>query len=105
MTRITDEIIETGDVKHAFLGITGRDQLDRLDDGSLKPAGAVVITSEPDTAAERFGLQPGDVIIGFDDNEVRTMQDLVENFLTFRVANELMRSRFDLINTAIRERI
>ncbi|MBT8198143.1 MAG: PDZ domain-containing protein [Acidimicrobiia bacterium] len=85
MTRITDEIIETGDVKHAFLGITGRDQLDRLDDGSLQPAGAVVITSEPDTAAERFGLQPGDVIVGFDDNEVRTMQDLVIGLRHYRV--------------------
>ncbi|MBT8211761.1 MAG: S1C family serine protease [Acidimicrobiia bacterium] len=85
MTRITDEIIETGDVKHAFLGITGRDQLDRLDDGSLVPAGAVVITAEPDTAAEQFGLQPGDVIVRFDDNEVRTMQDLVIGLRHYRV--------------------
>ena len=42
---------------------------------------------------------------GNDRDLERTMQDLVENFLTFRVANELMRSRFDLINAAIRERI
>jgi flagellar basal-body rod protein FlgB len=42
---------------------------------------------------------------GNDRDLERTMQDLVENFLTFRVASELMRSRFDLINTAIRERI
>ena len=42
---------------------------------------------------------------GNDRDLERTMQDLVENFLTFRVANELMRSRFDLIGTAIRERI
>ena len=35
----------------------------------------------------------------------RTMQDLVENFMTVRMAAQFMRSRFDLINTAIRERI
>ncbi len=54
-------------------------------------------------------LEPkGDNILFHDGNDrdlERTMQDLAENFLTFRVANDLMRNRFDLINTAIRERI
>ncbi len=35
----------------------------------------------------------------------RTMQDLAENFMTFRLATDLLRSRMALINTAIRERI
>ncbi len=35
----------------------------------------------------------------------RTMQDLAENFMSFRLAAELLRSRMALINTAIRERI
>ena len=35
----------------------------------------------------------------------RTMQDLAENFMTFRVAADLLRSRMALLNTAIRERI
>ena len=42
---------------------------------------------------------------GNDRNVERHMQDLVENFLAFRTAAELLRSRFDLINMAIRERI
>ena len=42
---------------------------------------------------------------GNDRDVERTMQDLVENFMTFRLAAELLRSRLDLINTAIRERI
>jgi flagellar basal-body rod protein FlgB len=56
-------------------------------------------------------LQPepkGDNILFHDGNDRdldRTMQDLVENFLTFRVANELLRSRFESINIAIRERV
>ncbi|MCH7571379.1 MAG: flagellar basal body rod protein FlgB [Planctomycetes bacterium] len=40
-----------------------------------------------------------------DRNIERIMQDLVENALTFRMAAEFMRGRFDLINMAIRERI
>ena len=35
----------------------------------------------------------------------RIMQDLVENFMAFRTAAQFLRSRFDLINTAIRERV
>ena len=42
---------------------------------------------------------------GNDRDLERTMQDLVENFMSFRLATELLRSRFELINTAIRERI
>ncbi len=35
----------------------------------------------------------------------RTMQDLAENFMTFRLAAELLHSRMALINLAIRERV
>ena len=35
----------------------------------------------------------------------RIMQGLAENFMTFRLASDLLRSRFALIDTAIRERI
>ncbi len=42
---------------------------------------------------------------GNDRDLERTMQDLVENFLTFRTATELLRNRFDLINSVIAERI
>ncbi len=40
-----------------------------------------------------------------DRNLESIMQDLVENYSVFRTAAELTQSRFDLINTAIRERI
>jgi flagellar basal-body rod protein FlgB len=35
----------------------------------------------------------------------RHMQSLVENFVTFRFAAQMLRNRFDLLNAAIRERI
>jgi flagellar basal-body rod protein FlgB len=40
-----------------------------------------------------------------DRDPERIMQDLVENFSAFRAAADLLRSRYELINTAIRERI
>ncbi len=42
---------------------------------------------------------------GNDRDLERTMQDLVENFLTFRIATELMRNRFDLLRSVIAERV
>jgi flagellar basal-body rod protein FlgB len=42
---------------------------------------------------------------GNDRDVERTMQNLVENFSTFRLAAQLLRNRLDLINTAIRERV
>ncbi len=42
---------------------------------------------------------------GNDRDLERSMQDLVENFLTFRIATELMRNRFDLIRSVIAERV
>ncbi len=50
----------------------------------------------------------GENILFHDGNDRdldRTMQDLVENFLTFRVATELLRSRYDILHSAIAERV
>jgi flagellar basal-body rod protein FlgB len=50
----------------------------------------------------------GDNILFHDRNDrdpERLMQSLVENFMTFRSATEMLKSQFDLINAAIRERL
>jgi len=50
----------------------------------------------------------GENILFHDANDrdlERIMQDLVENASTFRLAADLLRTRFELINTAIRERL
>lgn len=65
----------------------------------------------PGAELDRIELAPepvGENILFHDGNDrdlERTMQHLVENFMTFRFASEMLRSRFDAINTAIRERI
>ena len=68
-------------------------------------------SSQVEFSRHSMTLRPtptGDNILFHDGNDrdlERTMQDLVENFLAFRLASELMRSRFDLLNTAISERV
>ena len=54
----------------------------------------------PEPVGENLLFQDGN-----DRNLERIMQDLVSNFLTYRTASELIRNRFDILETAIRERI
>jgi flagellar basal-body rod protein FlgB len=68
-------------------------------------------TSEVEVQADTLTLHPapaGENILFHDGNDrdlERTMQKMVENFMTFRMAADFMRSRFELLNTAIRERL
>jgi flagellar basal body rod protein FlgB len=68
-------------------------------------------TREVEAMHDRLVLHPeptGDNILFHDGNDrsvERVMQSLVENFMAFRTAAQLLRNRLDIINTAIRERI
>lgn len=68
-------------------------------------------TRQLDFSQDRLEISPealGENILfhdGNDRNLERIMQDLVENASTFRMAADFFRSRFELLNTAIRERI
>lgn len=95
MVRITEEIIEIGRVRHAFLGITGRDFIQQNADGSTSPHGAEIVTLEgADSAAGAAGLQEGDRIVAFDGKEVRTMQDLVIGLRRYHVDDAVV---FDIV--------
>jgi flagellar basal-body rod protein FlgB len=66
---------------------------------------------EIDVTADRMILHPqpvSDNVLFHDGNDrsvERIMQDLVENFMTYRMAAQFLRSRLDQISTAIRERV
>jgi flagellar basal body rod protein FlgB len=68
-------------------------------------------TREVEAMPDRLTLHPqatGDNILfhdGSDHSVERVMQALVENFMAYRTAAQLMRNRIDIINTAIRERV
>ncbi len=68
-------------------------------------------TSEVQVNSTSVTLHPkpiGDNILFHDGNDrdvEHTMQGLVENFMAYRAAAQLLKSRYDMLGTAIRERI
>jgi serine protease Do len=62
--RIKDQIVATGEVQHARLGVTVQEVNQALADSFRldRPEGALVASVEKDGPADTAGLQPGDVI-------------------------------------------
>ncbi|MCC2634102.1 MAG: peptidase [Ramlibacter sp.] len=62
--RIKDQIVRTGRVEHARLGVSVQEVNQSLADsfGLDRPEGALVASVEKGSAADRAGLKPGDVI-------------------------------------------
>lgn len=87
MNRITRDILEFGEARHAFLGITGATRYERAQDGAFAPAGVTVASIVPETAAAESGLEVGDVILSFDGELVDTMDDLVVRVRFYRVGD------------------
>jgi S1-C subfamily serine protease len=64
---IVDQLLADGTASHAYLGISSSDTAQ----------GVVVESVGAGSAAEAAGLQPGDVIVAFDGEEVAATDDLV----------------------------
>jgi S1-C subfamily serine protease len=75
--RVVSEIITTGDIEHAFIGITGLTAYEDIADNGEFPAGVLVNTVEPDTGAEAGGLEIEDVITAVDGEPIATMEELI----------------------------
>jgi serine protease Do len=70
--QIKDQIVKTGKVAHARLGVEVQTLDQSLADSfKLKsPNGALVAKIEPDSAADKAGLKVGDVILKYDGNPI-----------------------------------
>jgi putative serine protease PepD len=77
VTRVVNEIINTGEASDPFLGIFGGTFFADTVDGGSAPVGVEIDSIEPDTAAEAAGLSPGDVIAAVDGTPIKTMEGLV----------------------------
>ena len=75
---VVDQLVEHGEVRRALLGVEIRDVMP--DDAGLLDLpsnnGAVVREVSPGSAAEGAGIEPGDVIVRLDDDEVSSANDL-----------------------------
>ena len=75
---VADQIINNGEVSRGYLGVrmseVDSDLADAL--GMDKPYGALINDVEEGESADMAGLVPGDVIIEFDDKEIKFSSDL-----------------------------
>ena len=97
VTDFQKQLGQAVDERRATRGATG---------GDLKPEDSQQVTFR-DGSVQLHPEPMGENILFHDGNDrsvERLMQDLVENFMAFRTASEFIKSRFDLINSAIRER-
>jgi putative serine protease PepD len=83
--RITDDLIEFGEARHAFLGVTGSTFFTEAADGATIPAGVEVASVFDGTAAALSGIEAGDVLISVDGAAVTTMEQLVTVIRLFPV--------------------
>jgi len=77
-TDVAEQIINNGEVLRGYLGVrmseVDSDLADAL--GMKKPYGALINDVEEGESADLAGLVPGDVIIEFDDKEIKFSSDL-----------------------------
>lgn len=76
--KIKDQILEHGKVQHARLGVTVQEvNQDLANSFKLNsPSGALVSSVEKGSAADKAGLQPGDVVRKIDDKTIVSSGDL-----------------------------
>jgi S1-C subfamily serine protease len=75
--RVVSEIIASGRVEHAFIGITGLTAYEDIADNGEFPSGVLVNTVEPETGAEAGGVRIDDVITAVDGEQITTMEQLI----------------------------
>jgi S1-C subfamily serine protease len=79
VTDAVQQLLERGEVRHAFLGVEPRpvtpELAEQLDLGADE--GALVFRLVDDSPAERAGIRAGDVIVELDGERVRIVEDLL----------------------------
>jgi S1-C subfamily serine protease len=84
--RITSEIVETGDVKHPFLGVTVQTFFDTASDGAVFPAGAIIESIEgAESAAGSAGILAGDIVVDIGGEPITSQTDLILAVRLYRV--------------------
>lgn len=78
---VLGELVRHGRVRRAFIGIAAQQTaippLRRRAAGLIQDRAVMVGTIEPDSAAERAGLRPGDIIVALDGLTIAGADDLV----------------------------
>jgi S1-C subfamily serine protease len=116
---VVHQLMENGEVEHAFLGITGADLDPQIADALNLPVdqGALVQDVEPGSPADEAGIEPGrsqvsvegqriaaggDLITAVDGREVSGMDDVVAAVNAKRPGDEL---RLELLRDGERREV
>jgi len=77
-TDVAEQLIATGEVERAILGVSGRDIDPQVAEayGIDEDAGPLILAVEPGSGAAEAGVQPGDIITRVDGQPIDTMSDL-----------------------------
>lgn len=86
---IYNQLAENGKVIRPYLGIGGRDINEKTAKRRNLVEGIYVVKVEEFSAAEKAGIEPGDVIVKFDGEEVKTMNELNNLKNTYEVGDEV----------------
>lgn len=79
--RIEQQILNSGQVRHAKIGVTVQEVDQTLAESFKldKPAGALIVDVATGSAAERAGLESGDVVLAFNGRPIDLTGDLSAN--------------------------
>ena len=86
---IYNQLVENGKVIRPYIGIGGRDINEKTAKRRNLVEGIYVVKVEEFSAAEKAGIEIGDVIVKFDGEEVKTMNELNNLKNTHEVGDEV----------------
>lgn len=89
--KVTDDLLEFGQVQRGLLGIEIQDVNARVAEqmGLATSQGVIVKRVNKSSAAEQSGIKAGDVIIGIEDNKVTSVSELQEYVARHRPGTEI----------------
>lgn len=91
MKNLTDQILEFGEVKRGMLGVQGGEITSELAEalGYESSKGAFVSQVVPDSAADKAGLQAGDIIVAINGRTISTFGELRAKIATLGAGKEV----------------
>ena len=85
---VANDLIETGEVRHALLGIVGETAW-AADNGAEFPVGVLISEVAANSAYEEAGGQVNDVIVALSGEEVRTLDSLLARLRRLRAGDTI----------------